>query len=525
MGTIKNPILRGFNPDPSILRVGDDYYIATSTFEWYPGVQIHHSKDLIHWRLLTHPLTRRSQLDMTGNPTSGGIWAPCLSYDKGTFYLIYTDVKTWQANYKDCTNYLTTATNIEGPWSEPIFLNSSGFDASLFHDDDGRKWLVNMLWDHRKGRNPFAGILLQEYSPEEKRLVGPIKNIFQGTPIGLVEGPHLYKRNGYYYLLTAEGGTQYEHAATMARSTKIDGPYEVDPENPILTSNRRPELALQKAGHASIVETQTGEWYMVHLCGRPVKELRCNLGRETSIQRCQWTEDGWFQLENGTNSPQVVAVGPQIPEHPFPAEPARDDFNNPELSVHYATLRVLPDSTWLSLTEHPGYLRLRGRESLNSRHSQSLVVRRMQAFHCEASTCVEFEPETFQQMAGLVAFYEVDNYYYLRISRDEMAGKSLAILTSIDGRTDEPLEDEVSIEGWDKCYLKVEINREQMQFYYSADGQSWEKIGPVLDASTLADEFAGKLKFTGSMLGVCVQDLSGRKKNADFDFFEYRELE
>jgi xylan 1,4-beta-xylosidase len=147
MTKIQNPILPGFNPDPSILRVGDDYYIATSTFEWFPGVQIHHSKDLVNWKLITHPLTRTSQLDMLGNMPSCGIWAPCLSYCDGLFYLIYTNTRIYYSNHKDCHNYLVTAKDIMGPWSEPIYLNSSGFDPSLFHDDDGKKWLANMLWD------------------------------------------------------------------------------------------------------------------------------------------------------------------------------------------------------------------------------------------------------------------------------------------------------------------------------------------------------------------------------------------
>jgi xylan 1,4-beta-xylosidase len=174
---IHNPILQGFNPDPSIVRVGDDYYIATSTFEWYPGVQIHHSRDLVHWRLLTRPLRRPSQLNMLGDPDSCGIWAPCLTYSDGLFHLIYTDVKrygrTTQAgtagvSLRDLHNYLVTCESIDGEWSDPIFLNSSGFDPSLFHDDDGRKYLLNMLWDLRPGRNRFAGIQLQEYSPAEK---------------------------------------------------------------------------------------------------------------------------------------------------------------------------------------------------------------------------------------------------------------------------------------------------------------------------------------------------------------------
>ena len=201
---IQNPVLSGFHPDPSILRVEDDYYIATSTFEWFPGVQINHSKDLVHWDLLGYPLTRVSQLNMIGEEDSCGVWAPCLSYDKGRFYLIYTDVKSFIGSFKDTHNYLVTAEDIHGPWSEPIYLNSSGFDPSLFHDRDGRKYLVNMVMDHRSySASKFAGIVLQEYSEEERKLVGPKKVIFKGSQLGVTEGPHLYWKDGYYYLMTA----------------------------------------------------------------------------------------------------------------------------------------------------------------------------------------------------------------------------------------------------------------------------------------------------------------------------------
>ena len=195
---IRNPILPGFNPDPSICRVGEDYYIATSTFEWYPGVQIHHSRDLANWRLVRRPLDRASLLDMRGEPDSCGVWAPCLSHADGRFWLVYTDVKRFEGSFKDAHNYVTTAPAIEGPWSDPIYVNSSGFDPSLFHDDDGRKWFVNMIWDHRPGaratlRNPaFAGILLQEWDAASGKLIGSPSNIFAGSAHGLVEGPHLY---------------------------------------------------------------------------------------------------------------------------------------------------------------------------------------------------------------------------------------------------------------------------------------------------------------------------------------------
>ena len=302
---IANPILRGFNPDPSIVRVGDDFYIATSTFEWYPGVQIHHSRDLVHWRLAARPLNRATQLDMLGDPDSCGVWAPCLTHADGLFHLVFTDVKRYGrtttagasgASLRDFHNYLVTSPTIDGDWSDPVYLNSSGFDPSLFHDDDGRKYLLNMLWDHRPGQNRFAGIVLQEYAPADRKLVGVRRNIFKGTPLGLTEAPHLYKRDGFYYLITAEGGTAWGHAVTMARSRTLLGPYELHPDVYILSARNRPDAALQRAGHADLVDTAAGETYMVYLCGRPLPNRgRCPLGRETAIQPMTWGADGWLR--------------------------------------------------------------------------------------------------------------------------------------------------------------------------------------------------------------------------------------
>lgn len=527
MKFINNPILRGFNPDPSILRVNDDYYIATSTFEWFPGIQIHHSRDLIHYKLITHPLNRISQLDMRGNPNSGGVWAPGLSYCDGLFYLVYTDVKAYEGIFKDTCNYLVTAKDIKGEWSEPVFLNSSGFDPSLFHDDDGRKWLVNMTWDHRKGRNPFGGILLQEYSEEKKGLVGCPVNIFNGTGLGLTEGPHIFKRNGYYYLVTAEGGTEFSHAVTMARSKSLSGPYEVDPENPVLTSRADFTLELKSSGHADIVETQNGDWYMVHLCRRPLPSKgRSILGRETSIQKMKWTEDNWLRLEAGGNKPQLRVPAPGLPEYLHEEEPARDDFDSETINVNFQTLRVPLSEDSFSLRERPGYLRLKGRESLISLHNQSMVARRQQAFCYTASACVEFAPDTFRQMAGLICIYDTNNFYYLYISNEDESGKSIGILKCDNGSFEYPLDSGASAAGIHRVYLKVEVNYERLQFFYSMDERKWEKLGPIFDASILSDEYCGgsrQIHFTGAFVGICCQDLSGMRKPADFDWFEYRE--
>ncbi|WP_042166630.1 glycoside hydrolase family 43 protein [Paenibacillus gorillae] len=532
---IQNPILPGFNPDPSIVRVGDDYYIATSTFQWFPGVQIHHSRDLIHWQLLTRPLDRASQLNMLGNPDSGGVWAPCLTHHNGLFYLVFTDVKSHAGAYKDTHNYVVVASDIMGPWSDPIYLNSGGFDPSMFHDDDGRKWIVNMQWDFRKGRDPFNGIYLQEYSVEEKKLIGPSRLIYTGSKLGLTEGPHLYKRNGYYYLMVAEGGTSYEHAVTLARSKTIDGPYETDPEAPMLTSYHNPELALQKAGHASLVQTQSNEWYIVHLCGRPLptEDRRCNLGRETAIQRCTWSEDGWLRLDEGGNEPQLCVRPPALPEHPFPERPVVDHFDSGKLDLQWQSLRQPFTEDWLSVSERPGYLRLKGMESPNSRFRHSLIARRQQAFHCEAETAVEFKPETYQHMAGLVYYYNSQNYYYLRISHDEEGGTNVGIIGNDHGVYFEHTEPHVYIPSGQRVYLRLLLEASNLQFYYSLDGADWNTIGPVLDASKISDEYATHLVdgyftdwgFTGAFIGLCAHDLSGGRRHADFDYFRYEEKE
>ena len=188
---ITNPIVRGFHPDPSIIRVEDDYYLATSTFEWWPGVSIHHSKDLKNWELITYPLNRVSQLDLRGVGPSQGIWAPCLTFHKGTYYLVYTVVRSFYCNMYDTNNFLVTSDNIMGPWSEPIPLNNFGFDPSLFHDDDGRKYMVSMVTDHRVPKKYAGRLVLQEYSTVEKKMIGKVKEIYEAKDIFL-EGPHIF---------------------------------------------------------------------------------------------------------------------------------------------------------------------------------------------------------------------------------------------------------------------------------------------------------------------------------------------
>ena len=532
---IHNPVLKGFNPDPAICRVRDDYYIATSTFEWFPGVAIHHSKDLVNWRLLGYPLTRTSQLDMLGNPDSGGVWAPALTYHDNKFWLIYSNVKQLIGAWKDVTNYLVTADHIEGPWSEPIYMNESGFDPSLFHDTDGRKWFVNMVWDHRKYNHDFYGIVLQEYDPAAQQLIGEKKMIFKGTYLGLTEAPHLYKIGEYYYLITAEGGTQWEHAVTVARSKKIDGPYEVHPQNPILTSWHDRHNPIQKSGHASLVQTPTGEWYLAHLMGRPIQLPHvpvtqnrgyCALGRETALQQIEW-KDGWPYVVGGP-APSETVPAPSVPAHPWPKDfLEHDDFDEPTLNKHFNTLRVPFTHEIGSLTERPGYLRLYGRQSLHSWFWQALVARRWQAFNFIAETKLAFNPTHFQQQAGLICYYNTKNWVSCQVTWDEELGRCLAIMTADRRQTNHPLGKAGQIPVPDAAahvWLRVHVKPTGYQFSYSFDGDTFTTIPLTFDSYKLSDDYIQEAGFfTGAFVGMHCIDTTGERLAADFDYFDYKE--
>lgn len=524
---IQNPILPGFHPDPSICRVGDDYFIATSTFEWYPGVQIYRSTDLQSWELVKRPLERADQLDLRGVQDSCGVWAPCLTHADGRFWLIYTIVRRKSGSFKDCHNYLVTAEKIEGPWSAPIYLNSSGFDPSLFHDDNGRKWLLNLTWDYRARPTPFGGIVLQEYDAAQGMLVGPITNIFQGSSLGLAEGPHLYQRDGWYHLLVAEGGTGMRHAVTMARSKEITGPYEVHPDTHVLTSRFNPDVVLQRSGHGDIVDTPDGETYMVHLCSRPLPGVRRSvLGRETSIQKCVWGDDGWLRLHGDPIIPETSVPGPRgLKAADAETTPVRYTFDATQsLPADFQWLRSPQPDRLFSLSDRPGHLRLTGRESIGSTFEQAIVARRQTDFDFDVETEVEADPTSYHQMAGLVAYYNGFAYHYLCLTYDEVHGRSLQILSCPggwpQGNTELMLEQPV-IAPQGPVRMKLEVRGAASRYYYWQDG--WTRIGPVLDHSALSDE-SGEgehANFTGAFVGMAANDTSGQAMHADFSYFSY----
>ncbi len=524
MDQLTNPVLPGFHPDPSICRVGEDYYIANSTFEWFGGVMISHSRDLIHWRTLGPALTRLAQLDMRGDPDSGGVWAPCLTYADGRFWLVYSDTRTWQQGFKDVHNYVVWTDDItSGAWSDPHYLNASGFDPSLFHDDDGRKWVHNMVWDHRPERHSFGGILLQEYDHDAGQLIGPVTNIFAGTAARVTEGSHIYKRDGWYYLLLAEGGTGRDHCVTMARSRSITGPYEEHPDNPVLTARHDLGLTLQKSGHGSLVETPDGEWWLAHLAARPLDGASI-LGRETALQRIAWGADGWPRLADGGREPRMSWPRPALDPHPWPSEYGEDRFAGETLPPWYQSRRIPADPSWCRLGGEPHALRLCGQESLASRHRTSLIARRVEHFACRAETTVTITPRDHQHMAGLVALYDAATWYYLYISADEQRGRVLRVAWSKNGRYAEAVGAVTPVPVDGPVDLALELEQLRLRFCWRIDDGPWQAIGPTHDAHALGDEFGDHGHFTGAMVGMACQDLSGARAHADFARFSYRPL-
>ncbi|MHC5228653.1 glycoside hydrolase family 43 protein [Enterococcus sp. LJL99] len=535
---IKNPILPGFNPDPSIIRVEDTYYIATSTFEWFPGVRIHESKDLVHWNLLPAPLSTTTLLDMQGNPSSGGIWAPDLSYADGKFWLVYTDVKVVEGAFKDMTNYLTTATDISGPWSDPIKLNGVGFDASLFHDDDGRKYLLQQTWDHREYHHPFNGITLTEFDVDRMKLdPKSARTIYEGTDVKLVEGPHIYKINNEYYLFAAEGGTVYTHQEVVARSKTLEAfSFKTQPDAPFLTNFDTPNSYLQKQGHGSLVETPSGEWYYASLSSRPwhhpnesVTDPRgwCSLGRETSIQKVTWNQNGWPKIVGGhggeteVEAPQDAIITEAQANHS-----QIDQFIGETLDQNWNTLRV-PFNKQMGRLE-AGKLKLVGQGSLSNCHNTSLIARRWQAFYFDATTKVNFVPFSYQQMAGLTNFYNDKHWSFVFITWDEEKGRVIEVAENNRGIYTSFLKDKAIIipEDVEYVWFKSKNRKQTYSYAYSFDGENWQDIPVVLDAVILTDDYVLQTYggfFTGAFVGLAAVDYAGYDTVATFDYFDYYE--
>jgi len=542
---ITNPILPGFNGDPSIVRVGDDYYIATSSFEWFPGVPIYHSRDLAHWRLLDNPLNTPEYLNLCGERASFGVWAPALSYDavKKRFYLLYSNVHSKNEWFFDVDNFIIWTDDIQScVWSKPVYINSSGFDASLFHDDDGRKWIMNKDRDYRPKNIDNRGIIIQEYDMDGHRLVGDPVEISRGaTSRCFVEGPHIYKRHGYYYLITAEGGTGYGHCVAVSRSRSITGPYEASPYNPLVTSQPEPfcgsetesflmehqynpKADLQKAGHGSLVETQNGEWYVAHLCGRPLMpRLRCILGRETALQKITWTQDEWPRMADGSNLAKLEVPSPALPSQPFPEENPRCTFDGPALPKYFYSARNPITEDWAAIDPQRHVLRLRGRESLTSYYYPSIIARKVTAFHTQTTVKLLFKPRSFHHLAGVTCFYDA-NYHYCAYKSCNDNGDPVLKVASYIANELTICDTEVAVPLDAPVWLRALTDDDKLRFQYSLNGEEFTGLGPALDLTYLSDEAGPYGKFTGTYMGMFAQDSDRKAVWAEFGWFEYRVL-
>ncbi|VIG15320.1 glycoside hydrolase [Clostridioides difficile] len=538
---IKNPILPGFNPDPCICRKGDDYYLVVSSFEWFPGIPVYHSKDLKNWELYTHILTDETKIDLKKLPSSKGIWAPCLTYceEEDLFYIVFGIMNSMNARYFDVDNYLITSKDIKGEWSEPVYLHSSGFDASIFHDDNGKKWISSLDWETREGYEKPGVICLVEYCTEKKEIVGYPKRIWSGgTDRGCIEAPHITKRGDYYYIMCAEGGTGYGHGVTMGRSKNIWGPYEKDLMNPIVTSipgdfyerhdpdhlklkYYNPESKLQKSGHGSYIETPSGEVYLVHLTSRPfVPELRCALGRETAIQKMKWTEDNWLRMEDGSNLAKEYVSESKLEEHLVSSIPSFDDFDSNKLGLQYYAPRISPLS-FADVNSRTGYVRIRGQESRTSLNRVSILARKLTSVYARITTKMEFYPEVHQHSAGLIMYYDNMNYINLRKYYSETLGQSaLSIIHLENGEKTEFLNTRIPIKDI-PIYLRLYIKGRKSYFEWSYDGEKYQRIGETFDTTKFSDEYCKYGEFTGTFIGLTCADRVKHKHYADFDFFEY----
>ncbi len=526
---IQNPILPGFHPDPSAICVGSDYYIATSTFEWLPGIDIYHSTDLVNWKWVAAPVEHSSQVpsELLGNYNSGSLWAPHLSHSEGKFWLVYTDVKSSTA-FKDTLNYIITAPKIEGPWSEPVFVTASGFDPALFHDNNGRHYFLNMLYDWRLEKTSFAGTVIQEFDAKTMRLIGERKHFYKGTDLGVCEGPQIFQKDSYYYLICAAGGTGYRHAATVARSTALDGEWQRSPYHPLLTACDDPQNPLQKSGHACFLQIGD-EWYITHLCSRPLtRRGNSTLGRETSLQKIEWVE-GWPRLINGTIHPDLYVPAPigtlaaQTTNHSESICFSSNKSLSPSLKTLRAPLIAEHD---YSLTVREGWLRLYGGQSLSSHHKQSIFARRWESHAFTAEVLLDFLPKNFQQTAGLALYYDTCNWIYAFVTYNEEKQLRTLRILRCDNKDFAYGSEEIAVTDCAPLRIRVTVNGANAQFYYDADGEIMP-LGEIQPADHLSDDYIElrrtRCAFTGAMIAICAQDMDTHISYADFADFSYTE--
>ncbi|MBN2739239.1 MAG: glycoside hydrolase family 43 protein [Spirochaetales bacterium] len=519
MEVYHNPILPGFYPDPSICRVGDDYYLVTSSFAYFPGVPIFHSRDLVNWKQIGHILDRPAQLDITEVHQSQGIFAPTLRYHQGRFYMITTYVTD-----KSTVNFIVTAKDPVGPWSDPIILeNARGIDPSLYFEGNKAYYVGNREVIQAKEYPGQCEIWLQELDLQSMKLIGESKVIWTGALRHAVwpEGPHIYKISDYYYLLYAESGTAHHHSVCVTRSHRIEGPYEFFQGNPILTHRHLGrEYPVVNVGHGDLVETPKGQWYMVLLGSRIFGGYYRNLGRETFMVPVIW-EEGWPVASPGTGKVENSYPRPDLSHYHIDPVPEKDDFNSPTLAMEWNFIRT-PKEKFYSLSERPGWLRLKLKPDIISElKNPSFVGRRLQYINYQARALMDFQPQSKNESAGLILHQ--NHRYYFEFTMKLISGKKvLQLIRCSEGETQVLAKNEIN-QAHTPVELIIQARGQDYQFKYIIDGTK-KILAENIDGRILSTDVAQG--FVGAYIGMYA---SGNGQNSashvDFDWFVYKEWE
>ncbi|MBC7653351.1 MAG: glycoside hydrolase family 43 protein [Oligoflexus sp.] len=515
-----NPILKGFYPDPSICRAVNDYYLVCSSNEYYPGIPLFHSKDLVNWQQIGHVLDRPDQVRLDSVNASGGIFAPTIRYHNGVFYVLCTRA----GGDPKKRNFIVTATDPAGQWSDPYWLEDApGIDPSLFFDDDGKAWYTG-------NRTPEGGeryfkqreIWLQEFDIKNMKLKGLVTTLLDEGAVRQarnIEAPHIYKVNGFYYLVIAEGGTDFNHAATIFRSKNISGPYETGARNPIITSRHLGmDYPIQCIGHADFVETQNGQWYTVLLGTRPYggKNL-ANLARETFLAPMTW-EEGWPVVAPREGRVLQQFPLPNLPEFEVEEPKIRDDFDAERLGFQWNVIRT-PNKNLYSLNDKKGTLRLFLKpQTISEKANPAFIGRRQQHKDFNAATLMTFSPKN-KETAGLLVYQNPEHHFKMEYLLKK--GKKTLRLTKVKaGKSEILIEKPVNAK---QIYLKVCAKDQDYNFYYGTEKDQWLLLRDKINGSMLNRSTAGG--FTGVYLAMYGSSNGNKTANhADFAWFDYQEM-
>lgn len=496
----KNPVIKGFHPDPSVCKADDGFYLVNSSFQYFPGVPLFYSRDLVNWEQIGNCLTRESQLKLAGATSSSGIYAPTIRYYKGVFYMITTNISDGGKNF------LVHTTDPRGEWSEPVWLEQGGIDPSLFFEDD-KCYMVS---------NPGGFIMLSEIDPITGKQLTPSVRIWGGTGGRYPEGPHIYKKDGWYYLLISEGGTEVAHSVTIARSKYIDGPYIGNPSNPILTHacQEAETNPIQGTGHADFIEAPDGSWWMVCLAYRIMPGFHHTLGRETFLAPIRWEKNAW-PVVNGNGIISLDMDVPTLPLYHVEKNSGNYTFDNDSLSLEWIRLQnpIMDNYEFKN-----GCLRLKATPvSLSHIGSPTFVGIRQTDFDMNVSTSLSLNEAKAGDQAGITVYMDYHSHYDLFIRQNEDNTQSVVLRYKL-GEL-EHIEKDVRLKEKVNVELNVSSDISYYSFGYTINGV-YHGMGRM-NTRYLSSETAGG--FTGVVIGLyTTSSESESKAYADFEYLKYR---